>query len=191
MKYYTGVGSRNTPQNILDLMVLIGEYLAEKGYTLRSGGAAGADKAFEAGCDNANGNKLIYLPWNSFQGNTIDNKKILLGVDDHSMDIASKHHPAWSRVGQAGRKLMARNTYQVMDWDTETQTLDPVVDMLICWTPDGATDTTTIKTGGTGQAIRIARAHDIKVWNLQKTTHLHRIMGVVLKERYISPKECN
>ena len=69
MKYYTGVGSRNTPQEVLDIMILIGEYLAKGEYCLRSGGAAGADKAFETGCDNANGNKRIYVPWNGFQGN--------------------------------------------------------------------------------------------------------------------------
>ena len=180
MKYYTGVGSRNTPQEVLDIMILIGEYLAKGEYCLRSGGAAGADKAFETGCDNANGNKRIYVPWNGFQGNTIDNEHIFLGVDTHSMKIASKHHPAWSRVGQAGQKLMARNTYQVLDWDLHRTKLEAEASMLICWTPDGAINQTTIKTGGTGQAIRIAKAYGIKVWNLQRQDHMDKIMTKIM-----------
>ena len=39
MKYYAGVGSRETPQDVLETMWKIGKHLADKGYTLRSGGA--------------------------------------------------------------------------------------------------------------------------------------------------------
>lgn len=55
--YYAGVGSRETPQDILNTMYKIGKYLASKGYTLRSGGAIGADTAFENGCDSVKGEK--------------------------------------------------------------------------------------------------------------------------------------
>ena len=46
---YTGIGSRETPQQTLATMVVIGKYLAEKGWVLRSGGAEGAVSAFEEG----------------------------------------------------------------------------------------------------------------------------------------------
>ena len=49
-KPYTGIGSRETPTAILDLMIAIGGVLAQRGFTLRSGGADGADDAFEQGC---------------------------------------------------------------------------------------------------------------------------------------------
>jgi hypothetical protein len=49
---YAGIGSRETPQATLDLMNLIGFTLAQKGHSLRSGGAKGADSAFEAGASN-------------------------------------------------------------------------------------------------------------------------------------------
>ena len=49
--YYAGVGSRETPQDVLKIMWKIGKHLADKGYTLRSGGARGADAACENGCD--------------------------------------------------------------------------------------------------------------------------------------------
>lgn len=55
--YYTGIGSRETPEEVLSLFTIVGEFLAKKGYILRSGGAKGADKAFEVGCDKAKGKK--------------------------------------------------------------------------------------------------------------------------------------
>lgn len=40
-KYYTGVGSRNTPEHILRFMEAVGEAMASLGYIGRSGGANG------------------------------------------------------------------------------------------------------------------------------------------------------
>ena len=61
MGYYAGVGSRETPLDVLKTMWKIGNYLATKGYTLRSGGAKGADTAFENGCDSVIGSKEISM----------------------------------------------------------------------------------------------------------------------------------
>ena len=44
---YAGIGSRATPQAELEAMTEAAKMLSEKGYTLRSGGAKGADTAFE------------------------------------------------------------------------------------------------------------------------------------------------
>lgn len=66
-KYYTGIGAIDTPTDVLNLMVSIGKYFANKNYTLRSGGARGADQAFERGCGN--GPKEIYLPFPNYEGN--------------------------------------------------------------------------------------------------------------------------
>jgi hypothetical protein len=48
-KYYTGVGSRETPQVIIETIKKISYRMGQKGYILRSGGADGADLAFELG----------------------------------------------------------------------------------------------------------------------------------------------
>lgn len=48
MMFYTGIGSRETPQEIQNLMFKIAQKLDSK-YILRSGGADGADLAFEKG----------------------------------------------------------------------------------------------------------------------------------------------
>ena len=55
--YYAGIGARKTPNHVLKYMELQGKLLAEKGYILRSGGAKGADSAFERGCDFVGGPK--------------------------------------------------------------------------------------------------------------------------------------
>lgn len=59
---YAGVGSRSTPPSILKLMHAFAKLVAGKGdWILRSGGAIGADLAFELGCNEEGGKKEIYL----------------------------------------------------------------------------------------------------------------------------------
>lgn len=48
-KYYAGIGSRETPTRVLQLMIKAAQRLAQRGYTLRSGGADGADAAAVVG----------------------------------------------------------------------------------------------------------------------------------------------
>jgi predicted Rossmann fold nucleotide-binding protein DprA/Smf involved in DNA uptake len=58
--FYAGIGARETPDDVLHLMYLLGRKLATDGYVLRSGHADGADLAFEKGCDSVNGRKEIF-----------------------------------------------------------------------------------------------------------------------------------
>jgi hypothetical protein len=60
----TGVGSRETTDEALALMAKIARVFSEKGFTLRSGGAKGADSAFE---DNWAGKKEIFLPCSGYE----------------------------------------------------------------------------------------------------------------------------
>lgn len=156
MKYFTGVGSRQTPNNILEKMVKITTSLQDE-YCLRSGAAPGADTAFEFGCTN--GNKEIYLPWKGFNGNYSK----LYTITDEATEIASEFHPAWNRLNQAAKKLMARNVYQVLGYN-----LNSPSEFLLAWTQDGCESqkTRTIKTGGTGLAIAIASYNNIPVINM-------------------------
>lgn len=74
MKFYAGVGARKTPQYILAFMTTVAKALTERGWVLRSGGADGADSAFEEGALNAANSQHppelpdieIYLPWPGF-----------------------------------------------------------------------------------------------------------------------------
>ena len=147
---YAGIGSRETPMEYRQLMSNIAEELANAGFILRSGGASGADEAFEIGCDRVRGNKEIYLPWKGFNGSD----SILIVKDKRAFDIARKYHPNYSALKQGAQKLMARNSHQILGLNLESP-----VDFVICWTKDGKGQ------GGTGQALRIAKDYDIPVFD--------------------------
>lgn len=150
MKTYAGIGSRETPITIQQLMYYMAKNLSINGYTLRSGGAKGADQAFELGCDNLNGSKEIYLPWAGFE----NSKSTLVIKDPKAFEIAEKYHPYWQNLSQGARKLQARNSHQVLGPDLST-----ISKFIICYTKAGK------KAGGTGQAIRIAEAYSIPVFD--------------------------
>ena len=64
-KYYTGVGSRSTPPEVMELMTKVATKLESLGYSLRSGAADGADTGFENGVINPL-NKQIFIAWEGF-----------------------------------------------------------------------------------------------------------------------------
>ena len=112
MKYYAGTGSRETPQDIQQLFEIVGEFLAKKYYVLRSGGAKGADKAFEKGCDKVNSNKEIYLPWERFENST----STFIVNNSKAFEIAEEFHPYWHNLTQGARKLLSQYK-QNNDWE--------------------------------------------------------------------------
>lgn len=152
-KYYAGIGSRNTPKSILYMMTGFSLKLENLGYILRSGGAEGADLAFERGSKH----KEIYLPWKGFNQNNSN----LYKITPQAEVLARTYHPYGSTLKENSLKLMSRNCYQVLGEDLNTP-----VDFIVCWTPDGAEKETSRETGGTGQAIRIAVDLGIRVYNL-------------------------
>ena len=146
-RYYAGIGSRETPQSILEIMTASAVQFAAEGYILRSGAAPGADSAFEAG---AGDQKEIWLPWLGFNGS-----KSQLLPHKHAFEVAAHFHPAWDRCSPAARKLHARNVHQILGYDLNTKS-----EFVMCWTKDGKAS------GGTGQAIRIAEGYGIPVYYL-------------------------
>jgi hypothetical protein len=150
---YAGIGSRDTPENIQALMRGIALMLYERGYTLRSGGADGADHAFEYGTP-AMASMEIFLPWDGFNGKrmTIPESNLALG---EARSIAEKYHPNWDACSESVKKLHTRNTFQIMGHDCHTPSA-----FVICWTKDGKSS------GGTGQALRIAEDKKIPIYNL-------------------------
>jgi len=152
VKIYAGVGSRNIPVDMFYFMEDAAATLARKGYVLRSGGAEGADTAFETGCDRIDPSKKeIYLPWKGFNGNLSERFR----PSDRAMRIAEEFHPLGVRMSYAVSKLMARNSHQILGEDCESP-----CDFVVCWTKNGAL------IGGTSQAIRLAQYYGIKVYNL-------------------------
>lgn len=159
-KTYAGIGSRRTPASILAIMTRLGSKLAKLGFTLQSGHAPGADKAFEAGCDAEDGDKDIFIPWEGFEGS----KSILYPPRECAHELARRYYPRWNGSSQGVRKLMARNSHQVMGWD-----LNSPVKFVIYWAVHKRTTLGKlykIPDGGTGQAIRIADAYSIPFYCL-------------------------
>lgn len=156
---YTGIGARKTPSGILLTMTSIARLLDRQGYTLRSGAADGADSAFEEGVSLIT--PEIYLPWENFG----KSKSKFTSPKHEAYLIAEKYHPAWKKLSRAGQKLMARNVHQVLGWDMRT-----LSDFVVCWTADGKAS------GGTGQALRLAKACNIPIYNLFNDGDVERLV---------------
>lgn len=171
LNYYAGIGSRETPQDVLNIFQSVARYLSNKGYILRSGGAKGSDKAFENGCDEVIGLKEIYLPWRGFEGSDSN----LVVSDERAFYIADKFHPYWHNISQGARKLQARNSHQVLGNDLNTPSK-----FIICWTKNGS------GSGGTGQAIRIAKHYNIPVFDAGR----YKDMDELRKELKIFLADC-
>lgn len=135
-KLYAGIGSRETPPEILSLMQAIACYLSSNGWTLRSGGARGADSAFESGTRD---------------------KEIFKAEDatEEAIALAAQHHPRWDACPDYAKKLHGRNSMILLGSD-----LDAPVKFVCCWTPGGKV------VGGTGQALRMSSAYGIEIRNL-------------------------
>jgi hypothetical protein len=146
---YAGVGSRATPAGVCRFLERVGAELARRGWALRSGGAAGADTAFEKGARLAGGGCEIYLPWPGYQGRT---EARLVEAAPDAYRVIAQVHPVFARLSPEARRLHARNAHQILGADLQS----PVA-MVICWTPGGRGG------GGTGSTIRLARKHGIPI----------------------------
>lgn len=146
--WFAGIGSRETPAEAQAWLCEVTKMLCRSGFGLRSGAADGADQACERGCDMVAGKKQIFLPWFNFN----KHNSRLCYPSDAALEISAQFHPNWDRLTPGVRKLHARNAHQVLG-----PQLDEPVRFVLCWTPKGS------GSGGTGQAIRIARAHEIPV----------------------------
>lgn len=170
---YAGIGSRKTPPPILAFMSLIAGRLAQRGYTLRSGAADGADAAFEMGCIAVGGQTEIWLPWKGFNGHADTG---LFPGPAHAT-VAASVHPAWEHLRRGPRALHARNVGQVLGMD-----LASPVSFILCYTPDGCESerTRSSVTGGTATAIVLAGRRGIPVFNLAQPDGKERMYQLVL-----------
>lgn len=147
---YAGIGSRETPPDILQVMERLGKKLALEGWILRSGGAKGADTAFHNGCIKAKGQCEIFTAQHS---------------TPESLELAAKYHPNWSACSDYAKRLHARNGLIVLGKE-----LNEPVKVIVCWTPEAKVSS------GTGQALRLAAAMGIKVRNLADKNVLHNVL---------------
>ena len=151
---YAGIGSRLTPSYALSLIEGIAAMLGDKGLILRSGGAQGADAAFEWGCDQTDGKKEIFLPWRSFNGN----RSPFFSPSKEAEKLAARCHPNWAACNGLARKFHARNCQQVLGHN-----LDDPVGFVLFW----AQERDGVVKGGTATAVHLARHRGIPTFNLR------------------------
>lgn len=151
-KLYAGIGSRNTPQPILNLMQKLALKLSQSGYTLRSGGAKGADTAFAHGA--------------MLDSNNLDNREIFLSgnAKPWAFEYVAKHCMPNDRGDFKSFKpyiqgLLARNMMQILGEHGQTP-----VEFVVCWAPSLNYEDSSA--GGTSYAIRCAQYNNIPVYNL-------------------------
>jgi hypothetical protein len=155
MVAYAGIGSRQTPADIIDIMRLSAIELAKQGYTCNTGACKGADQAFANGALQGYGQVQLFVPWPSYEQGWIStlHGKVDVHVfqtnDQEAINSVHQFHPAAGKLKQSVMKLHARNFCILRS-----------VSFVICWTPNGSAQ------GGTGQAIRIAQANNIPVYDL-------------------------
>lgn len=174
---YAGIGSRKTPQDILNEMTEVAKYLdSTSGYTLNTGTTfkgreEGADKAFSDGTKNKN----LFSP---------DNIK----TTDREYSIAKEIHPNWNALinkGIGGAQLMARNTNQVFG-----KNLDTPVDFVLFYAKES--NNPLRPEGGTGQAVEMARRKGIPTINMANSNWRNQLENVIVKlQQPISQTEIN
>lgn len=152
--YWAGIGSRETPEFFKPLMAEIASILESYGCILRSGGAKGADTFFEDGIKNPY-NKEIFRPDYYLKNNV----KHYYTNDDLKLGdmMVKEYHPSKGKMkNKFAYKLLSRNTYQLFGAGIGAINSK----FVICWTQNGE------PVGGTSQAIRMANAYNIPVYNL-------------------------
>ena len=156
---YAGIGSRKTPDEVLRTMSALATVLAHEGWTLRSGGADGADAAFAEGVPAEHRGRVeIFVPWRGYNGVEGPGSVLMDRMQFQAAErFVSAFHDAWQRCGSGARKLHARNAAII-----HGANLKEPVDAVICWTPNAVT------VGGTATGIRMAREHGIPVFNLAR-----------------------
>lgn len=152
--YYAGIGARKTPEHILEYMKLQGKLLAQKGYILRSGGAKGADSAFEMGCDSVSGKKQIWSSYNKHEWKA------------HGWVVPIVEQACWERsfllMNPSTQTLIGRNTYQLYG-DPENFNDSIKSSFVLYWSEPKNGENCS---GGTRYAIRMAIAAGIPCFNL-------------------------
>ena len=137
IKYYAGIGSRSAPFDVCTKFRDVARKLEEKGFTLRSGGAIGADQAFEQGVTQPKMKEIFR--WKQ--------------CTENAEKLASTIHPAWDRCNDVARKLHGRNLQIILGAE-----LSMPVSFVVAWTLDP-------NKGGTRTGLEAARLNNIPVYN--------------------------
>lgn len=183
MVAYSGIGSRETPDEVLGVMEDAAFRLARIGFTLRSGKAAGADAAFQLGAQRYHAlfpdisySKIaeIYIPWKGFKGgdglsdlydilpDVLD--KQYPGYDEMRWEWVKEVHGGWEKLSQGARKLHERNVHQLFGPNLGDAYVNQSK-FVLYYAPETRTGN---PKGGTATAVNLAKKQGIRTLNLLK-----------------------
>lgn len=179
--YYTGIGSRNIPDEVIGVMEDAAYRLAKMGWVLRSGKADGSDAAFQRGMQRyakdvglnfSQHLAEIYIPWGKFKGGSglgdywdITLDKIDSLYPEHIQmrkEWMSEVHPAPERLSQGAEKLHLRNVHQVFGANLSDAYLNQSKFVLYYAKEDKKGN----PKGGTATAVNLAKKQGVRVLNL-------------------------
>lgn len=151
-KTYCATGNMEIGMKVKNILVEIGRVLALNGYTLRSGGAPGAESAFEEGCDSVGGKKEIYLPFEGYNNKTTGVVTDMTN-EEEAIKIAQRYYLLWFKLSNKVKQMLTRYSWAVLG-----RNLDDPVDFVIAYIrEDGKT---------TEQVVRVANGSNITVYNI-------------------------
>ena len=184
MKILTGVGSRETPREILEVMRRVCKKMVLQGYTLRSGGEDGADAYCAYGWGDAWSedpevhDAEIYIPWNGFNSLKAGGENVVLvqdtGIIQSAHKILKEVHPAFDKLTRGPLALHTRNCFQVLGADLNTKS-----SIVLAY---AKTDSKGNPMGGTATAINLAKREGIAVRNLYLESDLEKVIKYLEKE---------
>lgn len=199
---YAGIGSRETSIDIQKEMYKIAKELESLGYVGQSGGAPGADKAFEganqpwekedgtiAGTKEFTKSKANVTKWARYSdGKNTSSKFVVFKASDSNdkvRNIAKEIHPKKQDLSDKdGLDLHARNTFQVFG-----KNLDTPVDFVLFYAQEQK-DSIRPK-GGTGQAVEMARLKGIPTINMADKNWREQLDNVLSKNNEESKVDDN
>lgn len=175
-KYYAGIGSRSTPQEIQEFQTRIATRLEEDGWLLSSGAAEGSDEAFEKGVSCISNNRII-IPRNGFNKRHANDGYVNFGNATQLMKnqcdaLVSTIHPVWGNLPRWMKNLHSRNVMQILGPE-----LDSPVKFVLYWAP---VDRHCVPVGGTRTAVVLANMLGIPTFNM-----LHKDVIERLERKYL------
>ena len=175
---YAGVGSRRTPPDIQQAMADIAQRLGDAGIALSTGGADGADQAFETGALRTDAPITVHTPWPGYNGyrpgrdtgtdiDVVHPKPTDRLGGQSFADLARRHHPYWNRCRRGARALFVRNVSILAGALDDGGNRLPVRAVL-AYTPSGLPHGR--EAGGTGHTLLTAATLGIPFVNLSPRT---------------------
>jgi hypothetical protein len=161
---------------VLQVIDVLADRLARRGWVLRTGLSPGADQSFYRGALAGRGVVELYLPWPGFQARALGGAgrprlvAVLPRPSREAYRLSARFHPRWAALTRAQRALLARDAHEVLGGDLASR-----VAAVVCWTADGSLDGRGLLVDGTGQTLRIARAYRIPVLNLGRPEHARQL----------------